>query len=180
VSRKRRIQINAGIIVLCITALAVDKLLLTNGARPERAGAAEPAAGQSSPGSDASSKRESVPLELRLDQKLAEYDDIDTPRDPFQLSNTMKTALPPPPSEKQAPQIVEAPPRSPELIAEDFMSLHRLEAVLSADARSMAVVNGQTVYLGESLDGFILVSVKDRSAVFEGGGERVTLTLPLE
>ncbi|UCG33114.1 MAG: hypothetical protein JSU68_00495 [Phycisphaerales bacterium] len=179
-SRKRRLQINAGIIALCITALAVDKLLLSDGARPELAGAAEPASGQSISDTDATSENGPAPLALRLDQKLAEYDDVDPPRDPFQLSDTMKAALPPPPSAKRNPQTVGTPPGPPELTAEGFESIHRLEAVLVAGSSSMAVVNGQTVYLGESLDGFALVSVEDRSAVFERGEERVTLILPLE
>ena len=179
-SRKRRLQINAGIIALCITALAVDKLLLSDGSRPEPASAAESPTGQPSPASDPYSENGQAPLVLRLDQKLAEYDDVNPPRDPFQLSDTMKAALSPPPSEQQARQIVEGPPSPPELTAEGFESLHRLEAVLAADSYSMAVVNGRTVHLGETLDGFTLVAVKDRSAVFERGGERVTLILPLE
>lgn len=179
-SRKKRFKINAGIIALCIAALAVDKLLLSDGAQPEPAGAAEPAPDQSSPVSDGSSDRKPAPLEIRLDQKLAEYDDIDPPRDPFQMSDAMKAALPPPSFQPPARGTVENPSTPPEITAEVFESDHRLEAVLAAGSSSMAVVNGQTVHLGEGLDGFTLVSVKDRSAVFERGEERATLTLPLE
>ncbi len=43
-----------------------------------------------------------------------------------------------------------------------------------------AVVDGRTFRIGQHLDGFELISVNQRSAVFESNGTRVKLTLSLD
>jgi hypothetical protein len=59
--------------------------------------------------------------------------------------------------------------------AEKFKSSHRLEAVLMTGNNHCAVIDGRTVYLGQTLDGYRLVAVHERSVVFQGDGVRVEL-----
>ena len=53
----------------------------------------------------------------------------------------------------------------------------QLNAVLAAGSDSIANVDGVMVRIGESVQGYRLVAVNDRSAVFEKNNARVTLTL---
>lgn len=63
------------------------------------------------------------------------------------------------------------------LAAEAFKRQNNLEAVLTSGEKDCAVVNGQTLYLGDSLQGYRLVAVHARSAEFESNGVRVMLGL---
>lgn len=45
-------------------------------------------------------------------------------------------------------------------------------------AQELAVVSGRKLVIGDVVDGFRLVSVRDRSAVLEKDGHRVTLSMP--
>lgn len=58
-----------------------------------------------------------------------------------------------------------------------FIGGHRLEAVLLTGARRCAVVNGRTVYIGGQIDGYRLIGVRERSAVFEHDRSRVRLQI---
>ncbi len=62
-------------------------------------------------------------------------------------------------------------------IAEDFRSKHLLEAVLVSGDKRYAVIGGQTLFIGQKLDGYRLQAVLERSAVFEGRGIRVELRI---
>lgn len=62
-----------------------------------------------------------------------------------------------------------------ELAAETFKQDHKLEAVLVTGEQRYAVVNGQTIYVGQTLQGYRLVSVQERSAEFRAGGVTVLL-----
>jgi hypothetical protein len=53
----------------------------------------------------------------------------------------------------------------------------KLNAVLAAGSDSIANVDGVMVRIGESVQGYRLVAVSDRSAVFEKNNAKVTLTL---
>ena len=59
--------------------------------------------------------------------------------------------------------------------AEAFQSRHVLEAVLVSGDKRYAVIGGQTLSIGQTLDGYRLRAVHERSAVFEGRGIRVEL-----
>lgn len=58
-----------------------------------------------------------------------------------------------------------------------FVRTHQLTAVVMDGPRSGALIDNRFLVPGQVLDGFRLVSVADRSAVFEGQGRRVTLEL---
>ncbi len=55
----------------------------------------------------------------------------------------------------------------------------RLHAVMAQGAAGYAIVNGKTLFIGESLNGYRLLAVYDRSAILETpAGTRIELTLP--
>jgi len=61
----------------------------------------------------------------------------------------------------------------------DFLESHRLTAtVVRAGGGGMAIIDGQCVVVGKTVDGFRLVSVTRRQAVLEAGGKKVSLRLP--
>jgi hypothetical protein len=59
--------------------------------------------------------------------------------------------------------------------AETFQSKHVLEAVLVSGDNRYAVIGGQPISIGQTLDGYRLMTVHERSAVFEAQGVRVKL-----
>jgi hypothetical protein len=58
-----------------------------------------------------------------------------------------------------------------------FVSGHQLTAVVIDGRESYALVNDQFLVPGQGIDGFKLISVGARSAIFEHGGTRATLEL---
>lgn len=52
-----------------------------------------------------------------------------------------------------------------------------LLSTLRADDSSMVNVDGRILMLGENIDGYTLIGVKERSAIFENAGNRYTLEI---
>ena len=65
-----------------------------------------------------------------------------------------------------------------ESLVERFMKAHTLAAVMGSGEAGWALVDGRTLFIGQVLDGFTLVSVGQRSAVLESGDAMVILSLP--
>lgn len=61
--------------------------------------------------------------------------------------------------------------------ANRFRKTHKLMALMPKNRRPFAMVDGQTVFVGQKLDGFTLVAVRSQSAVFESIGGRVELKM---
>jgi hypothetical protein len=78
------------------------------------------------------------------------------------------------PAPKAAP--AEIAPKA-KLFGEQFCSEHHLEAVVIDGKKGRAVVDGQLVSVGNSIDGFQLVTLTPQSAQFVRGQERVSLAL---
>ena len=53
----------------------------------------------------------------------------------------------------------------------------KLRAVIVSDIMPMANLDGQIIKIGEEVDGYKLLAVKEAEAVFEWQGEKHTLTL---
>ena len=103
-----------------------------------------------------------------------------------------RTLLQPEPAEASAWQYAISPstrepidpgsPRSEGPAPRQVAIARRLEQI--AEQRGLdpiggwAIVDGRTLFIGQVLDGFTLVSVGRRSAVLESGDARVVLTLP--
>ncbi len=64
--------------------------------------------------------------------------------------------------------------------AEEFKSANRLDGVLTSGRNPIALVNGRTVRLGQTIDGFELIAVQDRIAVFQLDDVRVELHIPVQ
>lgn len=62
--------------------------------------------------------------------------------------------------------------------AREFLNRHRLTAVMKQQGGGVAIIEGKTVAVGQSIGGFRLVVVKDKSAVLRRGSQRVELRLP--
>jgi hypothetical protein len=86
-------------------------------------------------------------------------------------------AFKPPASWVPEAPVVEVAAPVVESAADIFQRSHRLTAVLSGPAGEFAVIGGRTLAIGQDLDGFILVAVGTRSAVFRWEDAEVTLTL---
>lgn len=61
--------------------------------------------------------------------------------------------------------------------AEIFKQTHRLTGVLSSNGRSLAMVDGKLVAVGQSVDGYRLAAISHRSATFEASNSQVTLSM---
>ena len=61
--------------------------------------------------------------------------------------------------------------------AATFLGAHELTAVVIDGRESYAVLDDRFLVPGQSVDGFMLVSVGERSAVFERNGGQITLEL---
>ncbi len=60
---------------------------------------------------------------------------------------------------------------------EAFVRRHQFRAMVVRNSQSCALVDDSTLIPGQSLDGFTLVAVGARSALFEGDGKQVVLHL---
>jgi biotin carboxyl carrier protein len=62
-------------------------------------------------------------------------------------------------------------------LADEFREKHQLLAVMSGTRGGIAIINGKTVRKGQTIDGFRLTSVREKSAVFENADGIVELAL---
>lgn len=68
---------------------------------------------------------------------------------------------------------------SPYLLTQQFQAKHQLSAVfLGKGAGDSVIVDGQTLSVGQSIDGFQLTRIDPRSAMFSTTGGFVVLQLP--
>lgn len=82
----------------------------------------------------------------------------------------------PPPAAAPAPAAVALPSR-----ASDFKSKFKLTAVMrrgAAPTNGLAVIQGETIRIGQIVGGFKLMAINDRSVVLSDGAETVELELP--
>jgi hypothetical protein len=63
--------------------------------------------------------------------------------------------------------------------ADAFKGTHQLSAVLVAGTRSEAIIDGRTVALGQTVDGYKLAAVTPKTAMFVSGGNKVLLRVPV-
>jgi hypothetical protein len=76
------------------------------------------------------------------------------------------------------PEIQEQAPQTPEdQRTEQFRRAHKLSAVITGPAGDAAVIAGRTVLVGQQFEGFKLVSIGDRRAVFQLDDLEVVLTI---
>ncbi|MBN1509952.1 MAG: hypothetical protein JW955_24115, partial [Sedimentisphaerales bacterium] len=156
------------VFVLGLVALTADRVFLRPQGGAESVSGAE--AGNSplevrdsaaaSPGDE---QRPTVAQRLDRVWSDQEVNDVGM-RDPFSLEGSW-LARP----EKDSPDV-------PSLLAA-FARAHPLGAVIMDGRQSYALVNDRVLKLGDQIDGFTLVSVGPKSAVFDRQGEQVVLEL---
>lgn len=68
---------------------------------------------------------------------------------------------------------------APDHLVQEFQSKHPLDAVLVVGDERYAVIGGRTLNIGQTLDGYTLVAVQERSATFQGGGIRMEVGIKI-
>lgn len=175
-SRERNVFI--GILGVALAGLAVDRVFLGSGATgpAEASAAAEEYAVD--PFSDVlevelvEAADEAEPLTSALAGRLEEFARSDQ-RDTGDLPDIFEPSA----SWRGMPSSDGAVASRPASPAEAFQAAHRLNAVMLSDSKPGAVVDGQFLTIGQDLDGFVLTSVNERSAVFKAENEQAELAL---
>lgn len=162
---------------LAAVAFVVDRVFFT----PESAEASsrpaaveKPAAGEASEVSPASSASASAAPAIPagwLAERFRNAGGSDEPtRDVFAVPACWRPA-------PKVVAVVAATPSKPKLLGGAFRRNHHLTAVLIETGNSRAVVDGNLVCIGGSIDGFRLVSLTRQAARFIHGVEQVDLTI---
>jgi hypothetical protein len=79
--------------------------------------------------------------------------------------------------DQSRPAAEKAPSSMPNPV-ERFTQAHHLNGVMVANQQSKAIVDGKTLLVGQSLDGFKLVSVTQQVVTFESEAGQVVLKIP--
>lgn len=183
-NRSRKVLLT--VLGLGLTALGVDRLFLGGSTGPQTAtadvqaslmAAADSAsavtlraAATPSPATSAGPTLAQRLLALAQDQNLDERASPQPVRDAFSPSPAWTG-----PGSSQADEPAQALAVDP---AAQFQKQHRLMAVVARRSGGLAVVDSRTIALGQSLDGFRLIQVRDDAAVFESSsGTRLELRL---
>jgi hypothetical protein len=175
-SRERKAY--AGMLLLGLLALGTDRFIIGHpstagadeySAQPEAAPAVEAPIVPDGPVETAQSAR---PQTLSVGQRLVQFAGTDPERelsDLFQLPPGWRP-------QHHEPQVLR--PSGQFLSPAEQFQRRKLTGVLvetTGLGRRQAIVDGQAILLGQSLDGFRLVEVTQKSAVFEGDGRQVVL-----
>ncbi len=171
--RKRKLY--ATLLGLGVIAVASDRLFVlpdeASAERPPQGAVTPPPAGAvvepaAAPVSAAPKIAPRVTIANRLDQ-IAERAGLDP--------DNVRNAFRPPAGWLETDTGPARPEKSP---AERFREVHRLNAVMAGGREGYVIIDGRTLYIGQELDGFALVSVRERSAVLVSDRERIELKLP--
>jgi hypothetical protein len=162
----KRQKMLSAVFLLGVGGLVVDRTLLRPQGGPQAASARAQPAASAAPAAESTPVR--APLAERLNNLLVGRETAPKDlRDPFSLPATWS---------ETGPANGE---RTPDTVRE-FLRKHRLKAVVIKAGESCAEVDDTYLAPGGYLDGFRLVSVDQRSAVFAGGGKQVVLHLVVE
>ncbi len=95
-------------------------------------------------------------------------------RQPGDTGDLFYCGFAPPRAQLDAPAPVEA---APAFDTEAFIASHPLSAVMRGNGGSLAVIGKRVLRVGDTLDGLTLVRIENQSAVFEGAGTPVVITV---
>jgi hypothetical protein len=164
------------VLVLAVVAFVVDRwvigndedLAVTPSAAPHAPAARRPVTWQ--PKAIAAAPEASLGnlagLATRLGS-IARRDSLD--------ADTVRDAFRPPASWVGATRT--ATPDEMAVAAREFQNRRLTAVIMKGSGRGVAIVDQRMVGVGQTLDGFVLVTVKERSAVFRRGTQRVELRL---
>jgi hypothetical protein len=181
-------------LAVALVAFIVDTVFLRGEGRVQQAGAeiiepigpaAQPAIITTEPVPPVQPQPEDTPS-LTVALKACEAIDIAEIPEAFQPSESWLQALcPPPPADAEIPELLPVPTGN-EPPADDAMAIlrarrfakaHSLMSIIRTSNGGTALVDGQLVQVGGKLDGFTLVSLTERGAVFEADGRQIELRL---
>lgn len=168
----RRQKAFVGLLIVGIGALAVDRVFLR---APQTASAEAPASLRApsspvaaAPGQPQPANPATAPLSERLRQmQAADQPRLAKLRDIFTLTASFAAQ----PAQDAAAKVDPI---------EQFRRSHRVTATLLNGQRSQAMVDGRFVTLGQSVDGFRLVSMNAQSATFESTDGQAVLPVATE
>jgi len=147
-----------------LVGLALDRVLI----RPQGGPAAASAGSVTLPGTDlpeAPAPPQEAPVTQCLNRLWSDKEvDFERVRNPFALPSSWSN-------------LKEKPARTPSDAGEVFARRHQLTAVVLDGPRSYVLIDDRLLRPGEKIDGFRLVTVENRAALFEGAGMRVRLEL---
>lgn len=181
-SKKKLIY--AALLVAGFAALAADRLLTpepaTAAAAPPARGSGDTTAALSGP-SDHSAGAAGAVAAADFPKQVAEQQDGGPVRDAFSLTPAILEVMRPTAPEESAPRLGAAvgDQAQPAMTAARFQEGHRLSAVMQGPNVAVAVVNGQWLKPGQSLDECILIGISGRSASFDCHGEMAVLTVEI-
>ena len=166
----RRQKIMLGVFGVGLVGLVIDRVLVRSQGGPAAASADAPYSASASPVPATDLRPESPPpQETRVTQCLNRLwsdkeVDFEHVRNPFSLPPSWSQ-----PNAKPARLLPDA--------GEVFAKRHQLTAVVLDGPRSYVLIDDRLLRPGEEIDGFRLVAVEDRAALFEGNDTRVRLEL---
>lgn len=169
-------KVVGAVLVLAVVAFAVDRWVIGNdedlavasSAAPRQPAARRPVARQTKAVAAApeASLGNLEGLAARLGS-IARRDSLN--------ADTIRDAFRPPASWVGASRT--ASPDEMAVAAREFQNRRLTAVIMKSSGRGVAIVDRKMVGVGQSLDGFVLVAVKERSAVFRRGTQRVELRL---
>lgn len=170
----RRSHILGGVLGLALVALAIDRKYRHG---PAEAEGAAPTAESSRPVSPETVARPRAAPPAQSTAELPPQDavcawlerlpEVERVRDLFRLDN----AFPAPPAAKDGEQDPAVDP------VEQFENSHRLEGTFRGPDAAYAIVDGQVIRPGQSIDGFRLVRLGSVEAVFRSGSRSAVLRI---
>jgi hypothetical protein len=173
---KRKHKIYAALLGLGSIGVLIDRVFIlpqeASAARPPADTYAVPPTERGGPDTDLSPADARPPRRALIADEL---DDIAAARQ-FDLSN-VPDGFTPSLSWRES----EAPPDnldSGRLAVERFKERHKLTGVMASGDDGYAIIDGSFLFIGQVIDGFKLVSVRERSIVLESRGGRIELALP--
>jgi len=172
----------AGVLAVCLLALGVDQAFLG----PQQSNASAVIADLNTPTASndqlATDDTESIePADLMIPESVAASNlqviemvmflDPENIKDAFRKPQTWMLSTP----DETKTYIQRMNP-------EEFKKQYNLDATMVADSGSYAIVDGKLLRIGEVIDGWRLISVAERSAIFESHDVEVELDLgpPIE
>lgn len=194
----RQQKVLVTILALGVGAMLIDRLVLSSGATGPSPAAAHAVRSAATGAGDVSLIDEAQALAALIAadrndddvaDRLAEYArqhglDVSSMRDGFEPSPTW---VAPAAAAQTGPDRPAAMPQD----HERFVRSHKLVAVMGSGPGAVAVIDGRALRVGQIIDGYRLIEVRERTAIFapahrpggdsggnSGGSERVELRIP--
>ncbi len=160
-------KVSFAVLGLAVSAFVIDRICFTPGSAVAASPVAELVSNGASKVEAAVAGQASAAADGLIASKLNSLQgiDLDQVRNAFQPSKAWVSA--------QHPAIA----HQEHAVQIDFSATHKLTAIMASKTGGVAMVDGVPVRVGQKVDGFKLVSVNSRSAVFSSGGAQVTLQL---